>query len=279
MAYKLTQQLTSGMYNKGVLNTTDIDDIDLKGVRRTQREINADIYSRLPSSDTVIAGITKALFDSETNEIKFTNNDDTVICTLNATPFLNDTFINDIDVENVVINDETVKCLVFKFNGEDKENINIPIQNIIDQDLFYTKTEIDSYNEGINSSITDLQNSRLFREKNGGLKTNINNKASGVNSFSEGLTTNALGVNSHSEGKGLNISSNPEEAYTAGGNFIIIDNTNDENIAIGSKLYYPKKVENATVVSKSYGGINDLYYTELEISSGFVESQQDKFLN
>lgn len=115
------------MYNKGVLNTTDIDDIDSNGIRRTQREINADIYSRLPSSDTVIAGITKALFDSETNEIKFTNNDDIVICTLNATPFLSDISIDDINVENVVINDKTVKCLVFKFNDEDKENINIPI--------------------------------------------------------------------------------------------------------------------------------------------------------
>lgn len=272
MAYKLTQQLTSGMYNKGVLNTTDIDDIDSNGIRRTQREVNADIYSKLPSSDTVIAGITKALFDSETNEIKFTNNDDIVICTLNATPFLSDISIDDIDVENVVINDETVKCLVFKFNDEDKENINIPIQNIIDQDLFYTKNEIDSYHEGINSSITDLQNSRLFKEENGGLKTNINNKAPGVNSFSEGLTTNALGINSHSEGKGLNIPSNPEEAYTAGGNFIIIDNTNDENIATGSKLYYPKKVETATVLALSSDSDNDINFIQILLSTGFVEN-------
>ena len=272
MAYKLTQQLTSGMYNKGVLNTTDIDDIDSNGIRRTQREVNADIYSKLPSSDTVIAGITKALFDSETNEIKFTNNDDIVICTLNATPFLNDISIDDIDIENVVINDETVKCLVFKFNNEDKENINIPIQNIIDQDLFYTKNEIDSYHEGINSSITDLQNSRLFKEENGGLKTNINNKAPGVNSFSEGLTTNALGINSHSEGKGLNIPSNPEEAYTAGGNFIIIDNTNNENIAIGSKLQYPKKVETATVLALSSDSDNDINFIQILLSTGFVEN-------
>lgn len=272
MAYKLTQQLTSGMYNKGVLNTTDIDDIDSNGIRRTQREINADIYSKLPSSDTVIAGITKALFDSETNEIKFTNNDDIVICTLNATPFLSDISIDDIDVENVVINNETVKCLVFKFNNEDKENINIPIKDIIDQDLFYTKTEIDSYNEGINSSITDLQNSRLFKEEIGGLKTNINNKALGVNSFSEGLTTNALGANSHSEGKGLNISCNPEEVYTAGGNFIIIDNTNDENIAIGSKLYYPKKIENATVLALSSDSDDNINFTQILLSTGFVEN-------
>lgn len=272
MAYKLTQQLTSGMYNKGVLNTTDIDDIGSDGVRKTQREINADIYSKLPSSDTVIAGITKALFDSEINEIKFTNNDDTVICTLDVTPFLNDISIDDISVEDVVINNETVKCLVFKFDDEDKENINIPIKDIIDQDLFYTKTEIDSYNEGINSSITDLQNSRLFKEENGGLKTNINNKASGVNSFSEGLTTNALGANSHSEGKGLNISSNPEEAYTAGGNFIIINNTNDENIAIGSKLYYPKKIENVNVVSKSYGNSNGELFVAVNIDTPFAEN-------
>ena len=120
------------MYNKGVLNTTDIDDIGSDGVRRTQREVNADIYSKLSSSNTAIAGITKALFDSETSLIKFTNNDDTVICTLDATPFLNDISIDDIDVENVVIDNETVKCLIFKFNDENKENINIPIKDIID---------------------------------------------------------------------------------------------------------------------------------------------------
>ena len=118
------------MYNRGVLNTTDVDDIDSNGVRRTQREINADIYSKLPSSDTAIAGITKALFDSETNEIKFTNNDDTVICTLDATPFLNDIAIDDIAVEDAVIDNETVKCLVFKFNDENKENINIPLEDL-----------------------------------------------------------------------------------------------------------------------------------------------------
>lgn len=112
----------------------------------------------------------------------------------------------------------------------------------------------------------------MFKEENGGLKTNINNKAPGVNSFSEGLTTNALGVNSHSEGKGLNIPSNPEEVYTAGGNFIIIDNTNDENIAIGSKLYYPKKVETATVLALSSDSDNDINFIQILLSTGFVEN-------
>lgn len=270
MAYKLTQQLISGMFNKGVINTTDIDDVDSSGVRKTQREINADIYSKLPSTGTTVAGITRVTFNSETNEIEFANNENTVICTLDTTPFLNDISIDNMDIEDVVIDNETVKCLVFKFNDEDKENINVPIKDIIDQDLFYTKTEIDSYNENINSSITDLQNSRLFKEENGGLKTNINNKASGVNSFSEGLTTNALGINSHSEGKGLNISSNLEEAYTAGSNFIIVDN--NENITIGSKLYYPKKVESADVLALSSDTDDNINFIQILLSAGFVEN-------
>jgi uncharacterized protein YsxB (DUF464 family) len=144
------------MYNRGVLNTTDVDDIDSNGVRRTQREINSDIYSKLPSSDTAIAGITKALFDSETNEIKFTNNDDTVICILDATPFLNDIAIDDIAVEDVVINNETVKCLVFKFNDENKENINIPLENLYIQ-LQPLLTEFQN-------DINTLKNNSLFRE-------------------------------------------------------------------------------------------------------------------
>ena len=252
MAYKLTQQLTSGMYNKGVLNTTDIDDIGSDGIRRTQREINADIYSKLPSSNTVIAGITKALFDSETNEIKFTNNDDTVICTLDATPFLNDISIDDIDVENVVINDETVKCLVFKFNDENKENINIPIKNIIDQDLFYTKIEI-------NPILTDLQNSRLFKEENGGLKTSEVLKAFGKDSFAEG--------------KGIYKEFELAEDYVPDTNYIFLNVTDNvgENVTIGSKLYYLKKVETTTVLSRSLNQIEDDSFLTLELESAFVK--------
>lgn len=270
MAYTLTQQLTSGMAGKGIVNTYDIDD-RIQG--KTQEAINQDLYQKLINTGNIAAGISTVDYDSDTKRINFRSSDSTIVCYLDATLFIKDGIVDSVQVDDVEIDNTLTKCLVISFNTDaDKQDIIIPIKDIIDQDLFYTKTEIDSYNEGINSSITDLQNSRLFKEEKGGLKTNINNKAPGVNSFSEGLTTNALGINSHSEGKGLNISSNLEEAYTAGGNFIIIDNTNDENIAIGSKLYYPKKVESATVVSKSNENINDLYYVEIYLSSGFSEN-------
>ena len=270
MAYTLTQQLTSGMAGKGIVNTYDIDD-KIQG--KTQEAINQDLYQKLVDTGNIAAGISTVDYDSNTKRINFRSSDSTIICYLDATLFIKDGIVDSVQVDDVEIDNILTKCLVISFNTDaDKQDIIIPIKDIIDQDLFYTKTEIDSYHEGINSSITDLQNSRLFREENGGLKTNINNKASGVNSFSEGLTTNALGVNSHSEGKGLNISSNPEEAYTAGGNFIIIDNTNDENIAIGSKLYYPKKVETATVLALSSDSDNDINFIQILLSTGFVEN-------
>ena len=270
MAYTLTQQLTSGMAGKGIVNTYDIDD-RIQG--KTQEAINQDLYQKLVDTGNIAAGISTVDYDSNTKRINFRSSDSTIICYLDATLFIKDGIVDSVQVDDVEIDNTLTKCLVISFNTDaDKQDIIIPIKDIIDQDLFYTKTEIDSYHEGINSSITDLQNSRLFREENGGLKTNINNKAPGVNSFSEGLTTNALGANSHSEGKGLNISSNPEEAYTAGGNFIIIDNTNDENIAIGSKLYYPKKVETATVLALSSDSDNDINFIQILLSTGFVEN-------
>lgn len=270
MAYTLTQQLTSGMAGKGIVNTYDIDD-RIQG--KTQEAINQDLYQKLVDTGNIAAGISTVDYDSNTKRINFRSSDSTIICYLDATLFIKDGIVDSVQVDDVEIDNTLTKCLVISFNTDaDKQDIIIPIKDIIDQDLFYTKTEIDSYNEGINSSITDLQNSRLFREENGGLKTNINNKAPGVNSFSEGLTTNALGANSHSEGKGLNISSNPEEAYTAGGNFVIIDNTNDENIAIGSKLYYPKKVETATVLALSSDSDNDINFIQVLLSTGFVEN-------
>lgn len=268
MAYTLTQQLTSGMAGKGIVNTYDIDD-RIQG--KTQEAINQDLYQKLVDTGNIAAGISTVDYDSDTKRINFRSSDSTIVCYLDATLFIKDGIVNSVQIDDVEIDNTLTKCLVISFNTDaDKQDIIIPIKDIIDQDLFYTKTEIDFYNEGINSSITDLQNSRLFKEENGGLKTNINNKASGANSFSEGLNTNALGENSHSEGKGLNISSNPEEAYTAGDNFIIV--VNNENIVIGSKLYYPKKVESATVISKSNENINDLYYVEIQLSSGFSEN-------
>lgn len=270
MAYTLTQQLTSGMAGKGIVNTYDIDD-RIQG--KTQEAINQDLYQKLVDTGNIAAGISTVDYDSNTKRINFRSSDSTIICYLDATLFIKDGIVDSVQVDNVEIDNTLTKCLIISFNTDaDKQDIIIPIKDIIDQDLFYTKTEIDSYHEGINSSITDLQNSRLFKEENGGLKTNINNKAPGVNSFSEGLTTNALGVNSHSEGKGLNILSNPEEAYTAGGNYIIIDNTNDENIAIGSKLYYPKKIETATVLALSSDSDDNINFTQILLSTGFVEN-------
>lgn len=268
MAYTLTQQLTSGMAGKGIVNTYDIDD-RIQG--KTQEAINQDLYQKLVDTGNIAAGISTVDYDSDTKRINFRSSDSTIVCYLDATLFIKDGIINSVRVDNVEIDNTLTKCLIISFNTDaDKQDIIIPIKDIIDQDLFYTKTEIDSYHEGINSSITDLQNSRLFKEENGGLKTNINNKASGANSFSEGLNTNALGENSHSEGKGLNISSNPEEAYTAGDNFIIV--ANNENIVVGSKLRYPKKVENVNVISKSYGNLNGQLFVAVDIDTPFAEN-------
>ena len=143
MAYTLTQQLTSGMAGKGIVNTYDIDD-RIQG--KTQEAINQDLYQKLVDTGNIAAGISTVDYDSNTKRINFRSSDSTIICYLDATLFIKDGIVDSVQVDDVEIDNTLTKCLVISFNTDaDKQDIIIPIKDIIDQDLFYTKTEIDSY--------------------------------------------------------------------------------------------------------------------------------------
>ena len=250
MAYTLTQQLTSGMAGKGIVNTYDIDD-RIQG--KTQEAINQDLYQKLVDTGNIAAGISTVDYDSDTKRINFRSSDSTIVCYLDATLFIKDGIVNSVRIDNVEIDDILTKCLVISFNTDaDKQDIIIPIKDIIDQDLFYTKTEIDPI-------LTDLQNSKLFREENGGLKTSEVLKAFGEDSFAEG--------------KGIRKGFELIEDYIPETNYIFLNTTDNvgEDVTIGSKLYYLKKVETTTVLSKSLNQIQDDSFLTLQLESSFVK--------
>ena len=87
MAYTLTQQLTSGMAGKGIVNTYDIDD-RIQG--KTQEAINQDLYQKLVDTGNIAAGISTVDYDSNTKRINFRSSDSTIICYLDATLFIKD---------------------------------------------------------------------------------------------------------------------------------------------------------------------------------------------
>ena len=61
-----------------------------------------------------------------------------------ASPFLIDGMVQNVEIKDVEISGETVTCLVISFNTDaGKQDINIPLTEIFDPSNYYTKTEID----------------------------------------------------------------------------------------------------------------------------------------
>lgn len=61
-----------------------------------------------------------------------------------ASPFLIDGMVQNVEIKNVTISGESVTCLVISFNtAAGKQDINIPISEIFDASNYYTKAETD----------------------------------------------------------------------------------------------------------------------------------------
>lgn len=85
-----------------------------------------------------------AEYDTQTKRINFKHGN-TVLAYIDATAFIKDGMVSNVEVKNVTISGETVLCLVITFNTDaGKEPINIPISDIFDASNYYTKTEADN---------------------------------------------------------------------------------------------------------------------------------------
>lgn len=85
-----------------------------------------------------------AEYDTQTKRINFKHGN-TVLAYIDATAFIKDGMVSNVEVKNVTISGEYVLCLVITFNTDaGKEPINIPISSIFDASNYYTKTETDN---------------------------------------------------------------------------------------------------------------------------------------
>jgi len=85
-------------------------------------------------------------YDSETHRINFKNTSTgSVLSYIDASPFIVDGMVQNVEVKDVTIEGETVKCLVISFNTDaGKQDINIPISQVFDASNYYTKAQTDS---------------------------------------------------------------------------------------------------------------------------------------
>lgn len=85
-------------------------------------------------------------YNSETHRINFKNTSTgSVLSYIDASPFIVDGMVQNVEIKDVTIEGGSVKCLVISFNTDaGKQDINIPISQVFDASNYYTKAQTDS---------------------------------------------------------------------------------------------------------------------------------------
>ena len=86
-------------------------------------------------------------YDTNSKEMKFYHGGTggTEVYSFDASPFLIDGMVQNVEVKDVTISGESVTCLVISFNTDaGKQDINIPLTEIFDPSNYYTKSEVDT---------------------------------------------------------------------------------------------------------------------------------------
>lgn len=85
-------------------------------------------------------------YDQETHRINFKNTSTgSVLSYIDASPFIVDGMVQNVEIKDVTIEGGSVKCLVISFNTDaGKQDINIPISQVFDASNYYTKSQTDS---------------------------------------------------------------------------------------------------------------------------------------
>ena len=97
-------------------------------------------------------------YDTNSKEMKFYHGGTggTEVFSFDASPFLIDGMVQNVEIKDVEISGETVTCLVISFNTDaGKQDINIPISEIFDASNYYTTAQTDSAIETATSGKAD----------------------------------------------------------------------------------------------------------------------------
>ena len=117
----------------------------------------ADAYQNIRVDTNVIAQKTdipsvsgyadSVKYDSNAKAVKFYHGGTggTEVFSFDASPFLIDGMVQNVEIKDVTISGESVTCLVISFNTDaGKQDINIPISQIFDASNYYTTAQTDS---------------------------------------------------------------------------------------------------------------------------------------
>lgn len=117
--------------------------IHVTTAQTTAWDAKADL-SDIPS----VSGYADAVaYDSNAKEMKFYHGgtSGTEVFSFDASPFLIDGMVDNVEIKDVTISGESVTCLVISFNTDaGKQEIDIPLTEIFDASNYYTTAQTDS---------------------------------------------------------------------------------------------------------------------------------------
>lgn len=132
-------QTLSGTVTAHTANT----DIHVTTADKTAWNAKADL-SDIPS----VSGYADAVaYDTNAKEMKFYHGGTggTEVFSFDASPFLIDGMVDNVEIKDVTISGESVTCLVISFNTDaGKQEIDIPLTEIFDASNYYTTAQTDS---------------------------------------------------------------------------------------------------------------------------------------
>ena len=125
-----------------------------RGVASTIASAGEDL---VPSGLFYTSAGTKVVYDSNEKKIYLKNAGNTIISEIDASAFIKDGMVSNVEIKTISSGGTNVSCLVVTFNTDaEKQDINIPIGDIFDADNYYNKTQVDGIITGITASTTGL---------------------------------------------------------------------------------------------------------------------------
>ena len=145
---------------------TDLSNYYTKSETSGATEIKDALDEKADASDIpAVSGYADSVkYNSESHYVEFYHGTTagTKVFEYDASPFLIDGMVEDVAVEDVEISGETVTCLVISFNtAAGKQDIDIPLSEIFDPSLYYTKEYIDENERVVAEALNDLNERKL----------------------------------------------------------------------------------------------------------------------
>ena len=130
-------------------------------------EISAAISGKADTSALTVYADAVA-YDTNAKEMKFYHGGTggTEVFSFDASPFLIDGMVDNVEIKDVTISGESVTCLVITFNTDaGKQEIDIPLTEIFDASNYYTKTEVDTALSGKQETLVSGTNIKTINNQ------------------------------------------------------------------------------------------------------------------